>query len=210
MTFIPEARIEARAAELWVRHRLEPGFDVEQLVDDLGLGLVWESIPDGGEGRVLGQLIPDDRLIALNENHLELLDQNNGRLRRFTVGHEIGHWLLHADDVRSGTIPLFDGKRIWCRDGSKMAIERQAEMFSAALLMPRDRVLAALPDAPWSGWSPVYQLAETFVVNATPMIIRLEKFGCAHRDEHGTPVCGRADPPGQGSLFDAVTEGSNG
>jgi hypothetical protein len=40
--FIPAARIERSAAELTREHQLMPGFDVEQLLDELGLGLVWD------------------------------------------------------------------------------------------------------------------------------------------------------------------------
>jgi len=201
MTFIPEQRIETRAAELWRRHGLVPGFDVERLLDAVGLGLAWEPVDDDGGTLVLGQLIPEEKVVVLNERHVDLLEEKDGRLRRYTIGHEVGHWILHAEDIRSGTLSLFDGKRVWCRDGSQDPAERQAEMFSAALLMPRDRLLAALPESPWSGWPPVYRLADAFVVNVTPMAIRLEKLGWMHRDEEGMPVSGRKVPAGQGSLF---------
>jgi Zn-dependent peptidase ImmA (M78 family) len=201
MTFIPEARFEARAAELWQRHGLVPGFDVERLLDDLGLGLVWDEVADDHGGRVLGQLIPEERLVVLNERHRDLLEDKEGQLRRYTVGHEIGHWEFHADAARSGTLSLFDGERIWCRDRSRDPAERQAEMFSAALLVSRDHLLAALPPPPWRGWRPVYRLADAFLVNVTPMTIRLEKLGWMHRDEHGEPVSGPAPRPGQEALF---------
>ena len=137
MSFVPAAVIEGRATELWREHDLRSAFDVEQLLDELGLGLVWEPVEDSDGGRVLGQLVPQQRTVVLNECHLDLLEQRGGRLRRYTVGHEIGHWTLHAAAIRSGTFELFDGRRIWCRDGSHDPIERQAEIFSAALLMPQ-------------------------------------------------------------------------
>ncbi len=103
MTFIPRARIEACASELWQRHGLVPGFDVERLLDDLGLDLLWDEVEDD-DGRVLGQLVPEKHLVILNERHQRLLEEKEGRLRRYTVGHEVGHWTLHADGVRSGTL----------------------------------------------------------------------------------------------------------
>ncbi len=199
--FIPTARIERSAAGLTREHQLTPGFDVERLLDELGLGLVWDVVEDDGGGRVLGQLIPEEQVVVLNENHFELLEQRDGRLRRFTVGHELGHWSLHADAIRSGTLKLFGGGRVWCRDGSTDPVERQAEMFSAALLMPREQMLAAVPAAPWHGWATVYRLADQFRVNATPMIIRLETLGWAHRDADGIPSSGRRAATGQGALF---------
>lgn len=201
MRYIPEARIEARAAELWREYQLVPGFDVERLLDDLGLGLVWEVVPDESEARVLGQLMPADRIVVLNERHLQELQENDCRLERFTVGHEIGHWILHSGAIRSGMLSFFDGARIWCRDGSVDPVERQAEMFSAALLMPRDQLRAALPRHRWTGWPTVYGLADAFVVNVTPMKIRLERLGWMHLDDEGMPVAGPEGEPGQARLF---------
>lgn len=201
MRFIPEARIEARAAEIRQRHGLTPGFDVEQLLDDLGLGLVWEQVPDETASVVLGQLIPDQQLVVLNERHIGQLEEKGGRLRRYTIGHEIGHWELHSDDARSGAISLLYSDRIWCRTGSPDPAERQAEMFSAALLIPRDALRAALPQHPWRGWPQVYRLADMFLVNVTPMRIRLEKLGWMHLDDMGTPVSGAKPVPGQRALF---------
>lgn len=203
MRFIPEARIEARAADMWRRHGLTPGFDVERLLDELDLGLVWEQVADETASMVLGQLVPDQQLVVLNERHIGQLEEKGGRLRRYTIGHEIGHWELHSDDARSGTLSLLDGDRIWCRTGSPDPAERQAEMFSAALLMPRDELLAALPQHPWRGWPQVYRLARMFLVNVTPMKIRLEKLGWMHLDDNGTPVSGAKPVPGQQAMFEA-------
>ncbi|MGH3848273.1 MAG: ImmA/IrrE family metallo-endopeptidase [Pseudonocardiaceae bacterium] len=199
--FIPEARIKAETSELWQRHKLEPGFDVEQLLDALDLGLCWEPVSDDPTTIVLGQLIPAERTVVINERHRAKLEAKGGRLLRYTLGHEIGHWHLHADDIRSGTISLFDGRRVWCRDGSTDPVERQAEMFAAALLMPHGPLQAQLPKAPWNGWPPVYRLADDFAVNVTPMTIRLERLGWMHRDAHGRPVSGPKPDLGQGALF---------
>ncbi len=201
MTYIPAPRIEESAAELWQRHCLAPGFDVEQLLDDLGLGLVWEPIEDEEGAIILGQLIPGEKLVVLNEKHLEKLEYKQGRLRRFTVGHEIGHWFLHAHLGRAGALTLIENERTWCRDGSHDPLERQAEMFSAALLMPKDRLGAELPGLAWHGWPWVFRLCDRFLVNTTPMLIRLEGLGWMHRDEHDVPTAGPAPVPGQSSLF---------
>jgi hypothetical protein len=77
MSFIPQTRIEDRAAALWQRYRLTPGFDVERLLDHLGLSLLWEAISDD-RGRILGQLIPDKRIVILNEHHLDALEATTG------------------------------------------------------------------------------------------------------------------------------------
>jgi hypothetical protein len=201
MTFIPQPRIEALADELWQRFDLGPGFDVELLLDRLGLDLLWEQIAEQDGGIILGQLVPGEALVVLNETHRARLESDGGAQRRFTIGHEVGHWTLHSEAVRSGTLSLFDGQRVLCREMSREPVELQAERFAGALLVPREQVVPLLPEHPWSGWAPVYQLAESFRVSPTAMAVRLAELGRAHRDDSGTPVSGPKVPPGQEVLF---------
>lgn len=200
MPFIPAAVLDARSADLWRRLRLEPGFDAEALLDSLELNLLWDTLEEGDRERVLGALLARDRLVILNDRRLAEFEASPG-LRRFTIGHEVGHWLLHADAARSGTIPLDHDGRTWCRSRATEPAERQAEMFAGRLLIPRDRLLAILPAHSWTGWPPVYHLAERFVVTATAMIVRLEELELAHRDSAGVPRSGRPTPLGQSVLF---------
>lgn len=137
MTFIPEPHIEAAASRLWHAYQPDRGFDAEELADQIGLSILWEPVEDDPQHPTLGMLAPDNRLIILNERHLEALEDRQSRLLRYTVGHEIGHWELHAAPMRSGNMSLLHDDRIWCRDGSPDPVEWQAEMFSARLLMPR-------------------------------------------------------------------------
>ena len=74
-------------------------------------------------------------------------------------------------------------------------------MFSARLLVPRDRLGEAVPKTSWHGWRSVYALADTFAVSPTAMVIRLEELRWADRDESGEPVSGPAPLAGQGQLF---------
>jgi hypothetical protein len=202
VTFIAEAQIEARAAEIWRTGNLDPGFDVESFLDHLDLGLSWEAVDDeDGKGDILDQLVPAERLVVLNERHLERLEAKEGSLRRFTVAHEIGHWILHSQGSGLGSSPLFDGKKVMCRDGSRDQIERQAEMFAASLLMPRDVLRKELPEGAWRGWGPVYDLARQFGVNVTPMKIRLERLQWMHLDDQEQPTSGAPPLNGQVAIF---------
>lgn len=201
MTFIPQKRIEERTLELWRDHNLTPGFDIERLLDELGLDLLWEPVADPDGAVVLGQLVPDERLVVLNERHRGRLEQDGGRQRRYTLGHEVGHWILHSEAARSGTLSLFDGRRVLCREGSPHPTERQAEKFAAALLMSRDQLLRLLPRRPWHGWPPVYRLADRFMASPTAMAVRLEELGWMHRNDGGSPTSGPKVAPGQGFLF---------
>jgi len=199
--FIPRARIDAKAADLWRREGLTVGFDCDQLLDRLGLNLLWETIPEGPRERILGALQPATKLVVLNESRLAELEENEG-LRRFTIGHEVGHWFLHATDTRAGQLTLDAAGRTWCRSGSSASPERQAEMYAGSLLIPEDHLRARLPVAPRGGWAEIYALAEAFVVTPTAMIIRLEELGLYHRNDSGVPVIGRPRDERQGTLFD--------
>jgi uncharacterized protein DUF955 len=88
-----------------------------------------------GGSDVLGATYIDERMIAI-DNRLT----DDPRFS-FTCAHEIGHWILHrhifAEDP--GQMLLFGEKApsIVCRDGQKdKPIEKQADIFSAYLLMP--------------------------------------------------------------------------
>jgi Zn-dependent peptidase ImmA (M78 family) len=190
--YIAPARIEARTAELWRRHALAPGFDVERLLDDLDLGLMWEEMEEG----ILGALIPTKRVVVMNQRRLDHLESNLG-LRRFTVGHEVGHWILHCEDARAANLQLFESDRTHCRQGSRHPIEVQAEKFAGFLLAPTDVLRGEISPTPWSGWRPVYHLATTFAMSATAMMVRLEEAGFAHKDQNDQPRSGRKPIPGQ-------------
>ncbi len=155
---------------------------------------------DPGE-RILVALQPKERLVVLNEGRLGELEASEG-LRKFTVGHEVGYWFLHASDVRAGQLTMDAAGRTWCRSGSAASPERQAEMFAGSLLIPEDRLRVGLPVAPRGGWPEVYALAETFVVTPTAMLIRLEELGLYYRDESGVPLVGRPRDERQVTLFD--------
>ena len=139
--------------------------------------------------------------------------QAHGRSTSLTFDSEyqdIGYLLMRADDISEPTdqfAAVLTAHRgvIWCRTGSADPAERQAEMFSASLLMSRDDLLAALPQRPWRGWRHVYELADTFRVNVTPMKIRLEQLGWMHLDDddgHQSPALGRRPVSRPSSTFE--------
>jgi hypothetical protein len=61
MRYRSEAVFEARASERWQRYGLEPASDVEMVAEQLGLGLLWEDMPDRKDSVVLGLLDPPTR-----------------------------------------------------------------------------------------------------------------------------------------------------
>lgn len=56
---------------------------------------------------------------------------------RFTAAHEIGHWVLHKDQVMHRDRPIRDLANL---NPSRPRIEREADYFAACFLMPRKLV----------------------------------------------------------------------
>jgi Zn-dependent peptidase ImmA (M78 family) len=82
--------------------------------------------------------------------------------RRFTVAHELGHFLLGHRDVPRDYPDSFGSRNF-------SPIEVQANQFAAELLMPADVVR----DMALSGYSSLDQLADVFSVSKVAMGHRL-------------------------------------
>lgn len=95
--------------------------------------------------------------------------------QNFTLAHELGHYFLHKDKIESeGVIvdnDFFDSGRALFRmdEVEKSQIEKEANHFASALLMPSDLVADA-----WSKLKDVEACAKVFNVSVSAMSIRLE------------------------------------
>lgn len=212
--FIPRPRIERLAAEALREYarrsgiRLAPPVDVDRIGEVL-FDLAWEydMLADPS---TLAALFPRGRLVRLNELHVARFTAKPG-LERFTKGHEIGHWVLHADPGMRGHPDLGLGvaqeevndrvEPVFCRDGSKDATETQADMYAASLLMPIDLLLPVLRDSPPVEWRAVYGAADVFGVTVSAMRVRLEGLGLMYVDDGGDIYRSREECSGQRSLF---------
>jgi len=137
-------RIEERAAQVlaevpdWIWDGSSLPVPVEAIADSCFSLLVRDVEPDEmvaapgfptlDEGASLsGLFLPADGQIWVNAEEAREWPPR----RRFTIGHELGHCVLHQDGQRS----------LFCRHGSvdadaSAAIEQEANHFAAALLMP--------------------------------------------------------------------------
>jgi IrrE N-terminal-like domain len=112
---------------------------VESIAEDL-LGLrierAWDLVYSG-------MLLPAERKIVL---HAGEAPRNEAPLRRyrFTIAHELGHWICHA-------LPCAHPEATYCRvvdltESADRALEREANIFAAELLMPAPAVRRTWPD----------------------------------------------------------------
>jgi Zn-dependent peptidase ImmA (M78 family) len=106
---------------------------VEAIAEDL-LGLhVEERELDG----ISGLLYPAERRIVLNAADIPTR-------RRFTLAHELGHWVCQC--LEGTEQPVFCRAEEVTLDPQAKAVEREANVFAAELLMPEEAVRAA-----WTG-----------------------------------------------------------
>jgi len=88
--------------------------------------------------------------------------------RRFTIAHEIAHYVLHRDRAAS-----FHDRTFARRATSTDVMEREADQFAANLLMPEASVRQAIK----AGATSVAALAEAFGVSALAMKYRVQSLG---------------------------------
>jgi hypothetical protein len=103
-----------------------PPIPVEAIAEDL-LGL---SVAESESLEVSGMLLPAEREVWLNAGE-------PAPRRRFTLAHEVGHWVCQVLEGR--------GAPVMCRAdvvgvGEGKALEREANVFAAELLMPEELV----------------------------------------------------------------------
>ncbi len=148
----------------------EPPIPVQAIASALGLFVDHVALSD----EVSGVLVVNEEggVIGVNKDHALVR-------KRFTIAHEIGHYVLHRGDEQ---LFIDKGYKVLFRDetsGQGTDIrERDANAFAAALLMPR-RLLGDLArtyhlDLGEQG-GPVEELAKLFQVSTQAMTYRLAK-----------------------------------
>lgn len=113
--------------------------------------------------------LPDDvsGCIQKEEDDSYVIFTNKGEptnRRRFTAAHELAHYILHRDLIEDGIVDdtLYRSKL-------SGPLEREANVYAAALLMPRHLILKAIED----GAKSTEELAEKFRVSEAAMSIRI-------------------------------------
>lgn len=87
--------------------------------------------------------------------------------QRYTLGHELGHYLNHRDSKKSFEDSVF------FRNSQKSSMEYMADQFAACLLMPESDINSLLK----SGVKTVKEMASKFDVSLEAMKYRLEQLG---------------------------------
>jgi Zn-dependent peptidase ImmA (M78 family)/DNA-binding XRE family transcriptional regulator len=141
-----------------------PPINVEDLCRKCGVLVLARSFPEALSGLVFAY--QDGAVIGINSSHPDTR-------QRFTMAHELGHYILRHHERSRGHeerfhLDLIDGTP----PGFDWRAERAANDFAADLLMPRRFMAAAFRESQ----DPV-KLAAKFDVSQVTMGIRLQELG---------------------------------
>jgi hypothetical protein len=169
---MPGPYVDPRAHEVRARYRAIFGGDelpvpVEAIAADL-FGLLVEQ---SEAIDVSGMLLPAERRVVLNAAEA-LHDDKPIRRQRFTIAHELGHCVCHCLEGKAPHLqPAFCRAADLAHDVDR-ALEREANVFAAELLMPEEAVRAA-----WTRSPDVAAVSERFGVSPLAAQWRLYGFG---------------------------------
>lgn len=151
--------------------------DVDQVCISLNVRLHVEEL----ESEVSGVL-----LVKGAERHILVNKSHNQRRQRFTIGHELGHLMLH--DMSKDRVIVDTHIRMYQRVGEATSSkyqqsdsmtspqeEREANTFAAALLMPKPWVESEALKRDLGDETAITTLANAFVVSEQAMFIRLQQ-----------------------------------
>ena len=175
---MPGPVTDARAHALRRRyHDLFGGEELPVPVAAIAEDLLGLSVEEA-ELEVSGLLLPAERKGIVNGEESEAR-------RRFTLAHELGHWVCQCLEGTTAAV--------YCRDqdvstAADRQLEREANVFAAELLMPEPAVRLGHGEDPEA-------TAERFGVSGEAMRWRLYSFGIGERPE---PPDGSSSPPPNG------------
>lgn len=145
---------------------------IVDLCNEYGISVFEEYLPSEVSGFIV---IQEEDFKKYNTGKLIVANLSElASRRRFTIAHELGHYMLHKKD---------DDKLFAHRDaGSNGQIEQEANIFASNILMPEDLVRHALDlsDNELVSFSDFYKIdyiANQFAVSHSAARIRLEQLG---------------------------------
>ncbi len=115
-----------------------------------------------------------------NQNLIGINPSESKQRQRFTIAHELGHFMLHAQNRNKDLMFI---SKVHFRDNNSTTGENQKEIeanaFAAALLMPKPILQLELDNLPnnISEEEAITILAKRFQVSSIAMTYRIERLG---------------------------------
>lgn len=154
--YMNRKQIEDEAFKFAQKIKYEPAGDLEKIVTEiLGGEIVYQAINDWEKSHEASIQIYAPKEFKIN------LSNFHGPLRnRFSLAHELGHYVLHSNE---GIRPIKAA-----RFGSSLE-EQEANLFAASLLMPRNLFRAEM-----EVYRDPMHLAAKFLVSLTAARVRMD------------------------------------
>jgi Zn-dependent peptidase ImmA (M78 family) len=170
---VPRADATKAAADLRARFSVSSApVPVEQIAVDLGIQVV-RTAADWQES---GFLLRDN-----GRNIIGINSRNSLKRQRFTIAHELGHWMLHEGKPLIVDQSVMINKRNGVSSQASDEEEIAANQFAAELLMPKSFVLDSVRQLLTSGVGSrdelIAALARSFDVSGEAMGWRLINLG---------------------------------
>ena len=163
-------RAVSLAQKLLKEHGYALPIDIESLINRHGIHIQHQPMEESVSGMLV---IKNERAtIGVNQTH-------HPNRQRFTLAHELGHYLLH----RKRTQVFVDSSTMFFRGGLAAEgtdkIEIEANAFAAELLMPENVLRDITRHQPLDAFDDraVQSLAVKFGVSVRALTIRLTKLG---------------------------------
>lgn len=160
-------RISGEQREILDRYLSEHPVKLGKLAKDLGVSIKVSSLGTG----ISGQISREEGGYVIRVNRNEARER-----QRFTIGHELAHFLLHRDLIDNSPNGITD--TVLYRSGAPQQIEYEANRFAAEIVMPRGRIEEVLKED-FRGLlteATIEALANRFEVSKAAMEIRLSDF----------------------------------
>ncbi|MBX3598152.1 MAG: ImmA/IrrE family metallo-endopeptidase [Rhizobiaceae bacterium] len=137
---------------------------IKDMARALGIRVIEKELPNDVSGKIVRDWSGTFEITA-NAKH-------STTRRRFTIAHEIAHYILHRDLIGDGIVDtaLYRSTRI------SDSLERQANRYAATLLMPRGLVCMAWKE----GINEPRTMASAFEVSTAFAEIRYTELGCTY------------------------------
>jgi Zn-dependent peptidase ImmA (M78 family) len=164
------ARILPQHRPVVNRHLTERPVKLGRLARELGVAIKVSSLGTGVSGQIARE--GDHYVIRVNRNEAR-------ERQRFTIAHELAHFLLHRDVIDSLPDGITD--TVLYRSGAPERVEYEANRLAAELAMPMGLVERELREE-FGGVvteATIEALASKFEVSKAAMEIRLSSFAVA-------------------------------
>jgi Zn-dependent peptidase ImmA (M78 family) len=160
-------------------HITEPHVPIRTIAKELGISVIDEKFNDSD---ISGMLFRDENkkvnIIGVNSSH-------SPNRQRFTIAHELGHFLLHKGETnhfdRAGVFRVNYRNSVSSTATNNEEIE--ANTFAAAILMPEHFIMPAIEQKLSDGLDisddsdEISEIAELFKVSSQALYFRLSKLG---------------------------------